>query len=265
MDKLGDWISASFRHLGARWQAHIVPVLVFIVAIIVLSSVAVGLFFVVSMFGSVLAMIVGGLLMEVNEGLGAAAVMILSILVWVIAGLVITVCMMLIVPVQLGYMRGSMNLMRGGEFTVGDLFGAFRLTLKGFVAMFLMMTAVMIAMCFCYFPAFLVSAALIFTFPFIVDPQRNLGPIAAMKASYDLGRPYFWGLVLYVFLIGTISGILGYIPFIGPLISIPVATTMLLTPYLDLVDGPAAYPEPGAQSAYPDYSQPTPPPQSYPG
>ncbi len=265
MDKLGEWISASFRHLGARWQAHIVPVLVLIAAIIVLSSVAMGLFFVVWMFGSVIAVAIGTLLAQVNEGLGMAAMGIISILVYLISFLVIFVCMALIVPVQLGYMRGSMNLMRGGEFTVGDLFSAFRLTLKGFIAMFLMMTAVMIAMCFCYFPAFLVSAALIFTFPFIVDPQRNMGPIAAMKASYDLGRPYFWGLVLYVFLIGTISGILGYIPFIGPLISIPVATTMLLTPYLDLVDGPAAYPEPGAESAYPEYAQPTPPPQSYPG
>jgi len=265
MDKLGDWISNSFRHLGMHWQRHIVPALLLFVAIMVLMSVAFGLFFVVWMFGSVLAVAIGALLAEINEGLGIAAMGILSILVYLISFLLIFLCTALIVPIQMGYLRGSLKLMRGGDFVVGDLFSAFRLTLKGFIAGFLMMIAVFLAMCACYFPAFLVSAVLIFTFPFIVDPQREMGPIAAMKASYELGRPYFWGLVIYVFVIGVISGILGYIPIIGPLISIPVATTMLLTPYIELVDGPAAYPAAGPQAPYPDYAQPGPPPQGYTG
>jgi len=256
MDKIGPWFSFGFDHLQRHWQKHLVPALVFYAAIMVVVSVVVGVIFVVMMAGGVLTALLAEAIGDVGGLIGM--VLMFGIMFVLILGL-----NLLFVPLQLGYMRGTLTLMRGGDFTVGDLFGALRLTGKGAIAMVLLMTAVMTAALFCYLPAFLVAGMLMLTMPLVADPHKELGPIEAMKTSYELMKPHFWGAVLYTFLIGMLTGVLSYIPIVGPLLVLPVAMALLMAPYLDLVDGP---PLPGAQPFAPPGQAPPPqaPPAGYP-
>jgi hypothetical protein len=241
MDKIGPWFSGGFEHLQQHWRKHLVPALVFNAAIMVVVGLMMVVIFAVTMLGGVLVALLADLMGDVGGLLG------LVVMVGIMTVLMLALNL-LFVPLQLGYMRGTINLMRGGDFTVGDLFGAVRLTGKGAIAMVLLMTAVMTAALFCYFPAFLVGALFMLTMPLIADPEKELGPIEAMKTSVELIKPHFWGAVLYMFLIGMLTGLLSYIPIVGPMLVLPIAMSLLMSPYLDLVDGPRA-PAPPAHGA----------------
>jgi hypothetical protein len=218
MDRFGNWFTLGFNHLRDCWQQHIVPALVFYGVIMVVAIVFTAIAFAV-MFGFMAAG---------EEELG-------MILLFVVVGVEMVLLPLLLVPLQVGYMRGTLRAMRGqGDLTVGDLFSCIALTPKAFAVLFITMTAGMIGALFCYFPAFLIGALFFHALPAVAD--KGLGPIDAIKESIRLAKPRYWALVLYVLLYGFILAFVGYIPLIGPILIFPMATIFALAPYLDAQD-----------------------------
>jgi len=217
MDGFGRWFGFGLRHLQDHWRDHVVPGLVMfgiVMALIVLLFALAGMGFVV---GAILGAEELGMLLAMV--LGTAAIVVLPTL---------------LAPIQVGYMRGTLNLMRGGEFGVGDLFGALRDAPAAMVVMFVAMVATLTAALFCYFPAFLVAALFFHALPALADDGG--GPIAALKHSVDLAKPNYWGLVLYVVVYGFALSILGYVPILGAVAAVPVGTVLALAPYFDAVE-----------------------------
>jgi hypothetical protein len=216
MDRLGPWLNGILDHLKNHWQGHVVPTLVMMGALMVVYFVVFGC------FGAVMAV-------------GAAAempdwfIIVLSLLVFVM----IFAMMLVIAPLQLGYIRGCLKLFRGGTFEISEYVGALRDAPGAIVMMTIIMTSAMIGAMLCYLPALIISAVFFFAFPIMAD-QRT-GPIESLKKSVALAKPYIWVLVLYSLIMGMIMGMMAYIPIIGPLAVLPLGTTMMLVPYLDLI------------------------------
>ncbi len=217
MDRFGKWLGFGFRHLQDHWQAHLVPALVFFGIVMGLSVFITALFFVGFFIGAVTGEEEIGLILAMVLGFGGLFVMIV-----------------LIAPMQVGYMRGTLKLMRGGELTVGDLFSALRDAPAACIVMLVVFTSAMVAALFCYFPAFLVAALFFHALPSLAD--NGDGPIAALQDAVAKAKENFWGLVIYVFIYGMIVGMMGYIPVVGPIAAIPVGVIFALAPYVDSLD-----------------------------
>lgn len=217
MDRFGKWLGFGFRHLQDNWQAHIVPGLVFFGVIVGMTMLVVVLYFAGMIIGAAMGEEELGLIISMVLGTGALFVM-----------------MIIIAPLQVGYMRGTLKLMRGGELTVGDLFGGLRDAPAACIVMLVVMCSAMFAAMFCYFPAFLVAALFFHAMPSLAD--NGGGPIDALKDSVDKAKPVFWGLVLYVFVYGMLVGMMGYIPIVGPIAAVPVGVIFALAPYVDALD-----------------------------
>ena len=214
MDGLGRWLGFGFRHFQEHWQKHLVPGLVMFGLVFVMVMAV----FVLFGIGFAVGIVTG------EEELGMMLGMVLG-------GVSMLVLPLMIAPIQLGYMRGTLRLMRGGEFGVGDLFGSLRDAPAAMVVMVVVMVAAMTAAMFCYFPAFLVAALFFHALPSLAD--KGGSPIAALKHSVELARKQYWGLVLYVFIYGFLLAMLGYVPLIGPILAIPLGVIFCLAPYVD--------------------------------
>lgn len=138
-------------------------------------------------------------------------------------------CSILIAPLQLRYMRGTLSLLRGGQFTMGDLFRGEGDVLRSIGLMFIMACVMMVAMTFFYFPALLLGVLFMFSYPVMAD--RKVGPVEAMKISMQLTRGKYWYLLLYIFLASAIMSLASMVPIVGSLASVPVMTVMSLTAY----------------------------------
>lgn len=217
MDGFGRWFGIGLRHLQEHWREHVVPGLVMFGIVMVLVVVVFGF----AGMGFVVGAVIG------EEELG----MLLTMVMGTAAIVILPACM---APIQLGYMRGTLNLMRGGEFGAGDLFSGLRDAPAAIVVMVVAIAAAMTGALFCYFPAFLVAALFFHALPSLAD--NGGGPIAALKHSVDLAKKNYWGLVLYVVVYGFALGILGYVPILGAVAAIPVGTVLALAPYLDSVE-----------------------------
>lgn len=216
MEFIGPWLTQSLDHLKVDWQKHMVPTLVMFAAVMVLVLVLC-LFIAV---GAVIGIAAG------SEDLMALFIMVFSLLGTV-------VMMVMIAPLQLGYMRGCLKLLRGGTFELSEFGAGLRFTPGAIVMMIIVLSSVMVAMCFCYFPAFIVGALFMFAFPVMAD--RECGPIEALKTSVEMVKPHLWGVVLYSFLMGMIMGFVSYVPILGAFAVLPIGSTMVLIPYLDLL------------------------------
>ena len=193
------------------------PGLVFFGVVMGMTMVVVVLFFGGFVIGGVLGEEEIGLIISMVLGMGGMFLM-----------------MVLIAPIQIGYMRGTLRLMRGGEFGVGDLFGALGDAPAAVILMAIVFTAAMVSAMFCYFPAFLVAALFFHAMPALADNGGS--PIAAIQESIRLAKRNYWGLVLYVFVYGMLVGMMSYIPIVGPIAAIPVGVIFALAPYVDSLD-----------------------------
>ncbi len=215
MERIGPWLTQSLDHLKVDWQKHIVPTLVMFGGMMVL-SIVLCVFIVLGMVAGI--------------AIGSDEVMAILVMFFSLIGTLFMV--VALAPLQLGYMRGCLKLMRGEPFELSEFGTALRFTPGAVILMFIVMTSVMIAMCFCYFPAFIVGALFMFGFPVMAD--RECGPIEALKISVEMVKPNLWAFVLYNFLLGIIVGFVAYVPVLGMFAVVPIGTTMMLIPYLDM-------------------------------
>ncbi len=219
MDRLGPWMNAILDHLKNEWRAHLVPTLVMVGAI----GVAYLVFF--GCFGVVVAV---GASADMPDWF--VLLLILGVFVFIV------LLMLVIAPLQLAYMRGCLKLFRGGTFELSEFTGALRDAPAAIVLMALVLTSAMLGAMLCYVPALLVSALFLFAFPVMAD--EGTGPIDSLKRSVELARPILWVLVLYSLIMGMVMSMMAYVPIVGPLAVLPLGTTMVLVPYLDLKGEP---------------------------
>lgn len=139
----------------------------------------------------------------------------------------------IIAPLHVRFMRGTLSLLRGGEFTMGDLFKGKGDTLRAVGLMIILQCVMMVAMMFFYFPALLLGCLFMFSFPVMAD--RKVGPIEAMKASMELVKPKYWYVLLYMFLCSMLASLASAIPVVGAIASLPIMTVMILVGYRSLL------------------------------
>lgn len=105
--------------------------------------------------------------------------------------------------------------------------------------------------------SYLVATVTAFTFPLIAD--RNLGPIDAIRQSWEIVKPRFWMMLLVTFVYGLIAGAGAYACYVGMLISYPIAIAAFAVAYHDFFGVTGVGPR---QISYADgrYAAPLPPP-----
>jgi len=214
MDKLGIWLGQAWQHLQDHWRDHLVPALA--LGGIIFAMVFVGI------------LVVGGLTM-IGVALDEEE---LTIALAMGGSLLFTlVFMVAYLPLVVGYIKGTLKLMRGGEFVVGDLFSGLRETPAALLVMAITMIGVWIGMLFFYIPGIIVAVVLWFTLPLVAD---GVGPIDAVKKSIEMIKPYFFPMLVYQFIFGFLIGVVAYIPFVGMFLVMPISFVMMAVPYLDL-------------------------------
>ncbi len=222
MSNLGPWINGTVEHVKQHWQAHLLPVVILFMAIMVMSVVMTGLY----MVAGLVAAIAGGVM-------GSEVVMLLLMVVcFGLATLLSLGLGFAIAPLWVGYIRQAIKLHRGEPTGNDDLTWGSR-NLGKVLPLILLQGAIgLLAAMACYFPAFLVGVALFFSMPILAD--RELGAIDCMKASWELARPHFLELLVLLVVLGFASVVLAYIPIVGSLLSLIAAVALLVVVYDDL-------------------------------
>lgn len=158
---------------------------------------------------------------------------VVSLVVFGIGGLVFLAVIIATTFLFWGYLRVALKLHRGEPTTRSDLLWGFRhpglVIGVGLVQVARPLPAVML----CYFPVFLVAAALFFTRLVAVD--REIGPIDCVKASWALVKPRFFEILVVMFILTFGMVFLAYIPLVGTFLGWMVYTSAMVVIYDDLV------------------------------
>ncbi|MFH1467587.1 MAG: hypothetical protein ABIO70_24590 [Pseudomonadota bacterium] len=223
MNDLGPWFNLTKAHLSLHWQKHLPPMLITLAPALALGFLLVPVF----LLGGVLSSVLGSL---THSGAVAGVV---SLVVFGIGGLVFLAVIIATTFLFWGYLRVVLKLHRSEPTDRSDLLWGFRhpglVIGVGLVQVALSLPAVML----CYFPVFLVAAALFFTRLVAVD--RELGPIDCAKASWALVKPRFFEILVVMFILTFGMVFLAYIPLVGTFLGWMVYTSAMVVIYDDLV------------------------------
>lgn len=222
MDDIGPWFQATIDHIKRHWQAHLLPIIVFYGASMVLGMVFTFAF----LFGGMLVAVVGGASGSGAVTMVAAVTIFGGIFALLVAG---SLC---ISPLWAGYLRQVIKLHRGEPTDNGDLLWGYR-NLGRVLGLALLRLAIgLVAVMACYLPVIPVGVAFFFALPVMVD--RELGPIDSLKASWELAKPHFLALLVVMVALMAIAMVLAYVPFVGGFLSFLVSTSLLVVIYDDL-------------------------------
>ncbi len=223
MKNLGPWLEATKDHVVQHWQAHLVPLL-----IVFAGGMAVGL--VITFLFTCSGLLVSILAGATNSG----AVALLSMVVlFGLCCLLMVVLGLVLMPVYIGYVRVVLRAHRGEAPDKTDMYWGLRNIGKVVALMLIQAVLGFGAAMLCYFPAFLVQAALMFSIPALVD--RDLGAMEAVQASWELVKPRFLEiLVLNLILFAGIM-VLSYVPMVGPFLGSMAYIGAMVVVYDDLV------------------------------
>ena len=106
--------------------------------------------------------------------------------------------------------------------------------------------------------SYLVMAVTAFTFPLIAD--RNLGPIEAIKQSYEAVKPHFWMMLLTTFVYWLLAGAGVYACYVGMLVTYPIAFAAFALAYHDFFGVAGVAPRQVTYADRPYGPEPLPPP-----
>lgn len=131
------------------------------------------------------------------------------------------VLVLFFVGLDLGFKKIALGLHDRDESSVKELFSAFSLTPKALVAWILYALMVWIGWIFFILPGFIALLRFAFFPYFIVD--KNVGPIDALKMSYEVTKDHVWDMFAFWVAIKILS-YLGFLSGIGIAITWPLAT-----------------------------------------
>ncbi len=219
-----EWIAAGFNLFLQQWQAWVLNILIFLIALFV----PLGLILIAS-FVSI------PLLTERANPIGIAVVIGLSAL------------LMLVMAAVLGFLaaglyRSAFKQLKGGQIELRDLFSGTDVFVQMFAVNVIMMVASFVGLLFCILPAFLVGGLCFFA-PALVA-LRGAGPIEAIRTSIETTKHDLLPFTLFALVVYLLAGVGGNFCYVGLLATYPLLFTVTAVAYRDCLGLPSI-PKPG--------------------
>ncbi len=256
--RFGEWISEGWKMFTEQWKAWVINTLVFVL-----------------ICGTPMIILMGGfygyLIMQISESAARRSSQPpmgpeVLITFYLIFFAVMFFTLFIAAFFTGGMHKSALKQMRGGKVELRDLFSGGSTYFPILISSILGAILTMVGMVLCVVPAFIVAGCLFFTVPLIIE--RRLGPIEAMKASYELTKNNLLMFTLFAFVVQLIAQAGSYACYVGLLATIPLLFTITAVAYRDSfgLEGaryftPNAPPSPsGYAQPFPDaHQQPTPP------
>lgn len=212
---VGVWLGRGADEVSQKWRVYLAPI-VLQWFVTLAGAVVLGLFAFAGALAS--STIDNDALMYAIIGLGIAFFVFLMVL--------------LVTPIALGFTRGTISAMKGGEFRLAELWEAFEDTpaLVGLLA--INFAALLFSLPLLGLP-YLVFGLYSF-FAMIVMADERCGPIDALRRSYQLVSGNAARVIVFYVLAVFIMAALNGVPILGPMIGGPFLTAMMVAAYLDL-------------------------------
>ena len=137
--------------------------------------------------------------------------------------------------VTMGLLRISLKFVDNEKPQITDLFSCAPLLLKYIISSILFAAIVALGLMLLIIPGIIMAIRLSFNFYFIVD--KGVGPIEALKSSFNITRDNTGNLFIFG-IIATLLNFLGALPFcIGLFITVPIVMVAYAYIYRQLVSG----------------------------
>lgn len=230
MDSIKFWWSESWGHLRDRWTRHAGP-----------SAVLFGVPFLLNTIGSfvmavLFTVVVVGVLIAFDgepPEVGWFALLFGGSFVFMFATMALYLLIaILIAPLFLGYMRGTLALMRGEPFGLRDLLVSPGDGIQAIVLLSLIWMAVLFGTQLFFVVGIVAAAACMCALPAMAD--EGIGPFAAIGRSCSLFKRRPWELCGWVMALMLIVMLVAYIPLIGIMLITPVWMVFTAVAYADL-------------------------------
>jgi len=136
-------------------------------------------------------------------------------------------------PMQAGFHIACMRKLVRGRTEIGDLFQGFNYFVAAFVSALLISVFAFVGFLLCIIPGFLVMAAYMFTYLFIVDKRLEFWP--AMEASHAVVKQDYLGFVLFMLGLGLLNFVGVLCCIVGLFVTIPISMMAITIAYRELV------------------------------
>jgi len=231
---IGEAFSWAWNKFGKNAAALIVPTLVYGVVIAVVYGIFYGLAIALSPDAvSNYDSSEDGFSYSFTSGFGGAS------LAMIFLGSVVTFVVM--GAVSSAYYAGLLDIADGRPVTIGSFFKP-RNVGSVLIASLIIGILTSIGQALCVIPGLLVSLFTIFSLVLIVD--RNLAPVDAIKASFEMVKSNFVQVLLAWLIIGVIVAVGALVCGVGLIVAVPVAALFLVHTYRKLGGGVIAPPTP---------------------
>lgn len=156
-----------------------------------------------------------------------------------LAGLISLLGWILIVLLEIGFVRAVLKVLDGHKPSMND-FTATSFTQFVYFALASILTAIAVGIGFFVFviPGIIFAVRLQF-YPYLIV-EHGLGPIAAMKRSWAISRGQTWNLFVFGLVLMFISFVGAILFGVGLLIAVPTVTIAAASVYRKLAAAPAA-------------------------
>ncbi len=136
-----------------------------------------------------------------------------------------------------GMIRASLNVTNGQPFRTADVFKFDNLG-PVLLTSIIVGVAVMVGMIACYVPGIIIAFLTSYSLYFVVD--KNMAPVDAIKASYELVTKNFGSTIIWYLVSGVIITVGAFLCGVGLLVAIPVALVGTAYTYKKLTGQPVA-------------------------
>jgi uncharacterized membrane protein len=136
-----------------------------------------------------------------------------------------------------GLFRIALNQLQGKPIAIGQLFDIRGRIVSHIVAAFLVAILTTIGMMFCYLPGFIVAGLMMLVQPLIA--HQSVGPIVAIKQSYESLKSEIWTALAFYLLITIVAGAGVLVCGIGLLVSYPIMILATSIVYRDFMMVPS--------------------------
>jgi len=133
---------------------------------------------------------------------------------------------------DLGFKKVALAIHDRGGSSINDMFSCFKLAPKALVAWILYCAMVWIGWIFFILPGFIALLRFAFFPYFIID--KNVGPIEALKMSYEVTKDHVWDMFAFWVAIKVIIYI-GFLSWFGIILTWPLSTLAYAYFYRKLV------------------------------
>lgn len=128
-----------------------------------------------------------------------------------------------------GMTRMSINHLKTGRPELGQMFSVADVLPSLILASILVGAATLLGFCLCFIPGLLLVGLYMFVIPLIVD--RRLGALEAMRTSFQTLRPQMWMALIFMLVVGLVSGAGAIACGVGALVTMPLGILAIAITY----------------------------------